>query len=88
VENKPGIPPSPRHLEELEARMRSERIPLLLTSTFVSPDRMRNLAEHSGARLLVLPAGVGAVPGTDSPRALFEYLVTQLERGFREAKAP
>lgn len=88
VENKPGIPPSPRHLEELEARMREQRIPLLLTSTFISPERLQNLAERSGATLLVLPAGVGAVPGTESPLAFFAHLVTELERGFREAKAP
>ncbi len=88
VENKPGIPPSPRHLEELEARMQAEHIPLLLSSTFVNPEHLQNLAEHSGARLVVIPAALGAVPQTEAPLFYFEYLVTQIERGFEEAKAP
>lgn len=84
VENKPGIPPSPRHLEEVERLMRERKIPLLLASTYTSAGAMQQLAEKTGARLLILPAGVGAQEGVDSPFQLFEYLVTQLEGALRE----
>lgn len=85
VENKPGIPPSPRHVEELERLMIERRIPVLLASTFVSSGQLERLSSRTGAKLLVLPAAVGAEEGLADPVALFEHLVSQLEAAFREA---
>lgn len=78
VENKAGIPPSPRHLADLVARMKSEQIRLIVCSNFVDTKIAQRVAERSQAKLVVLPASVGAVSGVETYADLFDYIVAQL----------
>jgi zinc/manganese transport system substrate-binding protein len=88
VEHKPGIPPAPRHLEQLERLLRERRIPVLLSSTFVSTDHLERRLEGTGTRLLVLPAAVGGEDHIETPVAYFDYIVESMARAFREAESP
>ncbi len=78
IENKPGIPPSPRHLQDLRRRMQNEKIPLILMSNFFDPGAAETLARETGARLLVLPPSVGGEDGVDDLFDLFDRLVSRL----------
>jgi zinc/manganese transport system substrate-binding protein len=84
VENRPGIPPSPRHVDELERRMRELGIPVLLSSTFVDSAQLERLSEKTGAKLLVLPAAVGAEEQLDEPVPFFAHLVEELAAAFAD----
>lgn len=86
VENKPGIPPSPRHLDEIETLLRERRIPLLLGATFANTEPLERIAERTGTKLLVVPAAVGAIPGVETPVALFDHLVGKLAQALGEGK--
>ncbi len=86
VENKPGIPPSPRHLDEIERLLRERHIPLLLGATFDNTDPLERLAERTGTKLLVLPAAIGAIPGVETPVALFDHLVSELAQALGETR--
>lgn len=88
IENKPGLPPSPRHLEELEKTMRERRVAVLLVSTFVKSDNLVGLASRTGARLVVVPAAVRAVDGVDTPQAFFDHLVGRIAAAFAEVSGP
>ncbi len=86
VENKPGIPPSPRHIADLTSLMISEQIRILVCSNYVAPKPPRRLAEMTGARLLLLPISVGGEPKVKRYQDLFEVVVSQLEPLDRESQ--
>jgi zinc/manganese transport system substrate-binding protein len=78
LENKPGVPPSPRHLARLIQQARSEKIPLLLHESFHNRKPSGLVADRSGAQLVVLPVSVGAEPGTQGYIRLIDRLVERL----------
>ena len=78
LENKPGVPPSPRHLARLIQQARSEKIPLLLHESFHNRKPSGLVADRSGAQLVVLPVSVGAEPGTQDYVRFMDRLVEHL----------
>jgi zinc/manganese transport system substrate-binding protein len=62
VEPKPGVPPSPQHLANLIALMKREGVRLVLVEMFYSRRTADLVAAKAGARLLSMPADVGAFP--------------------------
>jgi zinc/manganese transport system substrate-binding protein len=88
IERKPGIPPTAKHLVELEALVAQRHIPVLLASTFTDDSPVKRIAGKTGATMLVLPAAVGAVEGVDTALALFDHLTARLAAAFAKAEAP
>lgn len=84
IEPKPGIPPSPRHLEMLMSYIRSERIPATVQASFYPTDAAEKLGEHTGLRLAVLCQNVGELPACTDYLSMFEHNVSTL----REAMTP
>ncbi len=65
VEPKPGIPPSPGYLREVIARMKAANCRVILMEHF-RPRRFADaIARETGAKVVVLPAAVGAEGTTD-----------------------
>ena len=79
VENRPGIPPSPRHVQELIGSMQRSGVRLVMISNFFEPGAARRIAETAGAELAILPPSVGGEDGIDDPFSLFDHLVRELE---------
>ena len=77
LENKPGIPPSPRHLSQVIAKAKQQRVPVIFHEAFHDKKPSGLVADRSGAILLVLPVSVGAVPGADNYIALIDNIVDQ-----------
>jgi zinc/manganese transport system substrate-binding protein len=78
VENKPGIPPSPRHVSDLVSRMQADGIGVMLCANLVDTKVAQRVAERSRAKLVVLPASVGGEKGVDTYRDLFAVIVARL----------
>jgi len=78
IEPKPGIEPSPTHINALIPRMKAAGVKLILSE----PNRPRKtpaqLADATGARVVVLPGLVGGVPEATNYLALFDYDVRQM----------
>lgn len=62
LENKPGIPPTPRHLNGVIQRLKAEPIPILFHERFHDVKPSEFVASKTGTSLLVMPTSVGAVP--------------------------
>jgi zinc/manganese transport system substrate-binding protein len=77
LEPKPGIPPSPAHVDELIRRMQSRGTKLIL----IEPNRERKVpdfvAEKAGARVVLLPIMPG-VPEAPEYIDLIDYDVRQI----------
>ncbi|MEK7783266.1 MAG: metal ABC transporter substrate-binding protein, partial [Candidatus Binatota bacterium] len=83
VEDKPGIPPSPRHLESLIQTMRQRKVKALLVSNFTSPTIPQAVAEKGGTKMVVLPISVGGEKGIESYGDLFDAIIVRLAEGLQ-----
>ncbi|MBN8549821.1 MAG: zinc ABC transporter substrate-binding protein [Deltaproteobacteria bacterium] len=78
VEPKPGIPPSPRQLSELEAYIKSNRIPALIQPTYFSKDAAESLNRSTGIQVLLLCQNVGELPECGDYLSMLNYDVEQI----------
>ncbi len=78
VEDKPGIPPSPRHLEELVQTMQQRKVKALLASIYTNPNVPKSIADKTGAKLVALASSVGGEESIRSYGDLFDSIVGKL----------
>jgi ABC-type Zn uptake system ZnuABC Zn-binding protein ZnuA len=78
VEPKPGIPPSPRHLEELVTRLSHGEARVIVTRPFLEHRSTDYLAEKTGATVITLPLEVGGAPEATDYFALNDLVVDRL----------
>lgn len=78
LEPKPGIPPSPRHLTELEQFMRQHHVRAILQATFNPSEAAAALAEKTGVPVAVLCQNVGELPDVRSYIDLIDYNIRTL----------
>ena len=78
VEPKPGVPPSPSHTVELIDLMRAKKIPAILMEPYFDRKTPQQIAEKTGATLLVFIPSVGGLPEIKDYFGLFDYDVQLL----------
>jgi zinc/manganese transport system substrate-binding protein len=78
VEDKPGIPPTPRHLEELVQTMQQRKVKALLASNYTNPNVPKSIAEKTGAKLVMLASSVGGEESIRNYGDLFDSIVGKL----------
>ncbi|HEY6571681.1 MAG TPA: metal ABC transporter substrate-binding protein [Candidatus Eisenbacteria bacterium] len=76
VEPRPGVPPAPRHVQELTATMKAQKVGLLIVEPYFDPRLSQQIARNAGVPMVVLPPSVGAAPAATDYIQLFD---TQLE---------
>jgi ABC-type Zn uptake system ZnuABC Zn-binding protein ZnuA len=86
IEPKPGIEPSPIHINTLITRAKEQGVKLVL----IEPNRPRKtptyVANAIGAKLLVLPASVGAAEKVKDYFDLFDHDVTLITDALRQTR--
>jgi ABC-type Zn uptake system ZnuABC Zn-binding protein ZnuA len=75
IELRPGIDPTPRHIEELIKTMRAEHVPIVLREPQFPEKVPKLIAEQTGATMIVLPIMPGGVPGTATYIKMMDYIV-------------
>jgi len=78
VEPKPGIPPSARHLEELQARLQKGDIKVIVTRPYNEHRSTDLLAAKGGITILTLPLEVGGDPEATDFFKLFDFVTEKL----------
>lgn len=86
VEPRPGIPPSPQHIQSLMARMKSENIKLVIIDPYFDLKLPQKIAQDADARLAVLPTSVGAEKDIRSYFDLFDRQLKIIERILKEGR--
>jgi ABC-type Zn uptake system ZnuABC Zn-binding protein ZnuA len=84
VEEKPGIPPGPRHQLELTKKLREGGIALILVDNFYDAALPRRLSDDTGVPMVVLPNQPGGEPGTDTYFAFFDHLLDKVVGALRK----
>lgn len=85
VEAKPGIPPTPRHVEEVIALMRDRRIPVIVAANYYDHHEVETVAARTGATAIMLPESTEGAPGVTTYFDLIDTWVRELARGFASA---
>lgn len=84
IEAKPGIPPTPRHVEDVIALIRQRRIPVLFASNYFNRNQIQQVAAKTGATAVVVPENTEGAPGVDTYFDLMDAWVNDLADGFRK----
>ncbi len=81
LEPKPGIPPTPKHLEFLEKYAKEHHIHAIVMPTYFQRDAANELAHRINAKVVTIAQGVGEVPDTDDFFSFFDYNFKQISEG-------
>lgn len=79
VEDRPGIPPSPKHIMELQALIRNEKINIIINANFTPSQAPEKLAGMTGAKALILPATVTGIDGVNDYPDIFDNIIKKLK---------
>jgi zinc/manganese transport system substrate-binding protein len=79
LEPKPGIPPTPLHLAEVESKMKQEKVKVIFVEPYLNRRTAEAVARKTGAVVLDVSQFPGGLKGTDGGYIqLMDYLVTSL----------
>jgi ABC-type Zn uptake system ZnuABC Zn-binding protein ZnuA len=82
IEPKPGIPPSPGHLNNVMTMMSEEHIPVLFAANYYSHSQIERVASRTDARAVIVPEHVDGAEGVDDYFDLIDTWVTGLADSF------
>lgn len=78
IEPRPGVPPSPGHVQNLVAQMKADHIGTVLVEDFRSHRFPDLIAAQTGARAAYVPLSVEGEPGINTYFDLFDAIVGRL----------
>jgi len=78
IELKPGIDPTPRHIENLISSMKEEHVPIVVREPQFPEKVPMLIARQTGARLVTLPIMPGGVPHIKTYIEMMDYIVHTL----------
>src|SRR5947207_3651234 len=78
LEPKPGIPPSPSHLTEVIAQMKSQKIKAIIVEPFHDRRIAEKVASATGAKVVEFSQFPGGLSGTDTYVKLIDTLISRL----------
>lgn len=78
IEPKPGIPPTPKHLEFLEGYVKTHNVKAIVMPTYFPKSAAEALAKRVGAKIVIICQNPGELPGTDSIFNFYDYNFRQI----------
>ena len=87
VEPRPGIPPSPNHVQDLVNEMKTGGVRVLIMEPFFDPRIPQKISRDTGVPLAVLPASVGAEDSIKTYFDLFDRIFADLGAALKGGKA-
>jgi ABC-type Zn uptake system ZnuABC Zn-binding protein ZnuA len=82
IEPKPGIPPSPRHVNDVITLMRDRGVKVLFSTNYYDYNQVRTVAARTNATAVSVPSNTGGTQGTETYIELVSLWVGELARGF------
>ena len=82
VEPKPGIPPSPKHFEQLIQEMKKNQVKVILAANYFDETKVKNIAQRVGAVPVIVPMYVNGAVQTDDVFRLTDYWINHLVDAF------
>jgi ABC-type Zn uptake system ZnuABC Zn-binding protein ZnuA len=83
IEAKPGIPPTPGHVQEVIAEMKQRKILVLFASNYFDRNQIRQVAQRTGAQPVIVPENTNGAPGVNTYFDLMNAWVNGLAAAFK-----
>ncbi len=83
LEPKPGIPPTPKHIQFLENYAKEHHIKAIILPTYYSRKDADKLAQRIGSKVVIICQGAGELPGTEGFFDFFDYNVKAIAEVFK-----
>lgn len=88
IEPKPGIPPTPRHVQEIITAMRDRHIEVLLSTNYYDRNQVMDVAQRTGAKAVIVPSNTGGQGGASTYFELMNLWVSELGQAFGAKEVP
>ncbi len=86
IELRPGIDPTPRHIQDLIATMKTEQVPIVVREPQF-PEKVPNrIAQQTRATMITLPIMPGGVPNTETYIKMMDYIVHTMVTAVKNRK--
>ncbi len=85
VEPKPGIPPSPKHVEKLMQDMRKHKIKVLLSANYFDEQKVKRICDKVDAEPVIVPMYVDGAPNVDNVFKLIDLWIRKLNKAFEKS---
>ncbi|HEX6557982.1 MAG TPA: metal ABC transporter substrate-binding protein [Longimicrobiales bacterium] len=82
IEPKPGIPPTPRHVQEIISEMKARHIQVLFSTNYYDRKQVQEVAQRTGAHAVIVPSNTGGSAGANTYFDLINLWMSELSRGF------
>jgi ABC-type Zn uptake system ZnuABC Zn-binding protein ZnuA len=82
IEPKPGIPPTPRHVQEIITAMQERHVQVLLSTNYYDRNQVLDVAHRTGATAVIVPSNTGGQAGVDTYFDLMNLWIAELGRAF------
>lgn len=86
VEPKPGIAPSPKHLEKLAQLMKNEKVPLILREVQYPESTAQWLADRTGAQIAVVATMGNAFPDSGTYIGMIDHNIRAVIEAYERGK--
>jgi len=84
IELKAGIAPTPKHLEDLVAKMKAEHVDFILREIQYSDETARWLADQTGAKIITVATIGGAFPDSSTYIGMIDHNVRAVVEGLEK----
>jgi zinc/manganese transport system substrate-binding protein len=81
IEPLPGIPPTTKHIDEVEKLITREQVKFIFQDVYNPQDASQYLSKRLNVKLLVLPHDVGAVKEADTVFGVFDEIIRRITNG-------
>jgi len=78
IEPLPGIPPTTKHIADVEKLIQRERVKFIFQDVYNPQDASSYLSKRLNVKLLVLPHDVGAVKEADNVFSVFDEIIRRI----------
>lgn len=83
LEPKPGIPPTPKHMQFLENYAREHHVKAIVMPTYYPRGEAERIAKRLGIKVVTIAQGAGEVPGTETAVSFFDYNIKQISEALK-----
>jgi len=83
IEPKPGIPPTPKHVEHCINLIKEHGVDVLLVASYFERRKPTTIAKRTGIQALFLPLSVNAIPEVSDNFKLVDYWIDRINEAIK-----
>ncbi len=84
IESKPGIPPTPKHVQKITKLIQDMNIDLMLVATYFEKRKPQTISQKTGIEALFLPVSVDGISEVSDNFKLIDYWIEKINEAVKK----